>query len=77
MSKTLNKGRKVAEANAAAAPEMQETLMAVESFLLGLSRMCPTDEGMGGHAPLHAFIAKGMEGRNLLDDVRKHLANIR
>jgi hypothetical protein len=71
MSKTLNKARKVA-----AAPEMQETLMAVESFLLGLSRMCPTDEGMGGHAPLQAFIAKGMEGRNLLDDVRKHLANI-
>jgi hypothetical protein len=76
MSKTLNKGRKVAAENAAA-PEMREALMAVETFLVGLSRMCPTDEGMGGHAPLQAFIAKGMEGRNLLDDVRKHLANIR
>jgi hypothetical protein len=39
-------------------------LARVESFLLGLSRMCPTDEGMGGHAPVQAFVAKGIEGRN-------------
>jgi hypothetical protein len=73
---TMKKARAMAAANSAAVPEMREALISVEAFLLGLSRLCPTDEGLGGHAPIQAFIAKGIEGRNLLDDVRKHLANI-
>jgi hypothetical protein len=50
-------------------------LARVEAFLSGLSRMCPSDEGMGCRAPWQAFVAKGIEGRNLLDDVQEYLAN--
>jgi len=63
------------KADSGAAVPCISLLARVESFLLGLSRMCPSDEGMGGHAPVQAFVAKGIEGRNLLDDVREHLAN--
>jgi hypothetical protein len=63
------------KADSGAAVPCISLLARVESFLLGLSRMCPSDEGMGGHAPVQAFVAKGIEGRNLLDDVREYLAN--
>ena len=50
-------------------------LARVDNFLVALSKMCPSDEGLGGHAPVQAFVAKGIEGRNLLDDVREYIAN--
>jgi len=50
-------------------------LARAEAFLASLSSLCPSDEGLGGRAPLQAFVAKGFECRYLLDDIRKHLAN--
>jgi len=50
-------------------------LARAEVFLASLSSLCPSDEGLGGRAPLQAFVAKGFECRYLLDDIREHLAN--
>ena len=47
-----------------------DLLAKVDVFLADLSRMCPSDEGLGGHAPIQAFIMKGYEGRKLLRTLR-------
>ena len=47
-----------------------DLLAKVDVFLSNLSRMCPSGEGMGGHAPIQAFIMKGYEGRLLLKTLR-------
>jgi len=52
-----------------------DLLKRAETFLASLSSLCPSDEGMGGRAPLQAFVAKGFECRYLLDNIREHLAN--
>lgn len=60
MLKTL-----VEEARAALQPQMQEDKAI--ALLRKLSDLCPTPEGLGGHAPLEAFLELGKQARAILN----------
>lgn len=49
----------------------KELLEKIETFLVSLSNLCPSNEGLGGHAPIQAFIMKGQEARELLNEIKK------
>jgi len=43
----------------------------ITDLLVKLSRLCPSGEGLGGHAHLQAFLNLGNEARKILEEVEK------